>query len=179
MVLNIRGGKGAKKQKNPGTRTQGRALKTKDHSPDSCELYGKILKRLGGNPPFVLVLCEDNVERKCVIRGRFTKRVWMNANDVVIIIYNKECSDKKGEIEHKYDVNEASKLESMGEITSSMFKSSDQPDLLDNIIFANVEEDKGINDDYFSNRKPSNQKTFIADLGENSNSDDEFDIDDI
>jgi len=67
----------------------------------------------------------------------------------------------------------------MGEITSSMFKSSDQPDLLDNIIFANVEEDKGINDDYFSNRKPSNQKTFIADLGENSNSDDEFDIDDI
>lgn len=122
MVRNTKGGNKAKKIKSSRFKTQGRSLRLKKNDNESCELYGKILKKLGGNPPYLNILCEDGIERTCVIRGKHTKRVWMNVGDFVIINYNKELSDNKGEIEHKFENHEISKLINMGEINVKIFK---------------------------------------------------------
>lgn len=175
MVLNKRGGKKSKKQKSAGTRTSARALQLKDSSPDSCELYGKVVKRCGGNPPFVLVLCEDGVERNCVIRGKMCKRVWMNTNDFVIVMINKESSELKGEVQYKYDLSEVSKLEKQGEIVLSKFQlSTDIFNNLDNndIVFGDDDDDEDEGD------IPVNQG--LADLDNNDmDLDDDFNIEDI
>ena len=81
MVLNKRGGNKSKKQKSAGAKTGGRPLRLKDPQPDSSELYGRVTKRNGGNPPIIQVMCEDGVERSCVVRGKMRNRVWMNPND--------------------------------------------------------------------------------------------------
>lgn len=176
MVLNKRGGKKSKKQKSAGTRTNSRALQLKDNSPDSCELYGKVVKRCGGNPPFVLVLCEDGVERNCVIRGKMCKRVWMNTNDFVIVMINKESSELKGEVQYKYDLSEVSKLEKQGEIVLSKYQlSTDIFNNLDNndIVFGDDDDDEDDNND-------SPQNKGLADLDNNDmDLDDDFNIEDI
>ena len=181
MVLNKRGGKNAKKQKSSGTRPQGRALVLRDSSPESCELYGKVVKRLGGNPPQILVLCEDGTERNCVVRGKMCKRVWMNPNDFVIILYNKESNELKGEVQYKYEQNEVSKLEKQGEITLSKFQLS--TDIFNNnnnddIIFG--EEDDDINENVDGVTAKSSG---LADLDnmdvDDDDFEDEFDINDI
>ena len=176
MVLNKRGGKKSKKQKSAGTRTSARALQLKDSSPDSCELYGKVVKRCGGNPPFVLVLCEDGVERNCVIRGKMCKRVWMNTNDFVIVMINKESSELKGEVQYKYDLSEVSKLEKQGEIVLSKYQlSTDIFNNLDNndIVFGDDDDEEDDNND-------SPQNKGLADLDNNDmDLDDDFNIEDI
>ena len=176
MVLNKRGGKKHKKQRSAGTRTQGRALQLKDSSPESCELYGKVVKRCGGNPPFVLVLCEDGIERNCVVRGKMCKRVWMNTNDFVIVMINKESSELKGEVQYKYELGEVSKLEKQGEINLSKFQlSTDIFNNLDNndIIFGDDDDDE-------ENDQDIQENNGLADLDNNNmDLDDEFNIDDI
>ena len=55
------------------------------------------------------LICKNkNIE--CVVRGKMTKRVWMNVGDFVLITYDKESNRDEGEIEHKYDQTEANKL---------------------------------------------------------------------
>ena len=85
MVKNKIGGNKAKKNKNSTDRTAGRPLVIKKADD---ELYGKIIKRLGGEPPIIEVLCSDMETRRCVIRGKMKKRVWMNPDDVVLIKYH-------------------------------------------------------------------------------------------
>ena len=145
MVLNKRGGNKSRRQKRGGTQNHGRALRTRDKQPDSCELYAKVVKRLGGNPPQIMVLCEDGHERNCVVRGKMCKRVWMNPNDFVIILYNKESNELRGEIEYKYEASEISKLEKQGEIVLSKFNVSSElysKEVDDNIVFGEEDDDE-------------------------------------
>lgn len=146
MVRNTKGGNKSKKIKSAGFKTTGRQLKIREKDNDSSQLYGKILKKLGGNPPYLDVLCEDGIERTCVVRGKFVKRIWMNQGDFVIIIYNKELSDSKGEIYHKYENHEISKLVDLGELNLKIYKvnSNDynENESDDNLIFTeNTSED--------------------------------------
>jgi initiation factor 1A len=179
MVKNSRGGNKAKRQKNSGGDTSRRALVTKDNSADSSQLYGKVLKRLGGRPAFVLILCEDGIERKCVIRGKFNKRVWFNENDYVIITYNQTSSDKSGEIEHKYFPHEVAQLVSRGELDESKFKTDNAYDEDDvGIVFAKEEpkkEDDGYGDLW---NQPKTDRVFVANM-DDDDEDDEWNIDDI
>ena len=75
MVRNLRGGNKAKKaKKNYDDNTNSRPLRLKDKSPDSDELYANVISRLGGEPPRVQVICENGIEKRCVIRGKFKKK---------------------------------------------------------------------------------------------------------
>ena len=163
MVLNKRGGKNAKRQSSSSTRTSARSLIIRDKTPESCELYGRVINRFGGNPPQILVLCEDGIERTCVVRGKMVKRVWMNKGDYVIILYNKDSSDNKGEIN-------LSKFKVEGEITTTD----------DGIVFET--EGQRENDDNLHQDINPTKKINIADLDADdcdNFEDDDFNIDDI
>ena len=90
MVYNKRGGNKAKRSKNSRGKISGRSLRTKDNSIESTELYGKVTKRCGGNPPILDVTYEDGVDRRCVLRGKFTKKIWVYPGDIVLLEPNKE-----------------------------------------------------------------------------------------
>jgi len=170
MPRNKVGGNKAKKSANKNTndRSGGRELKIKDKEDDGL-LYGRVKNRLGGNPPYLEVECEDNKTRRCVVRGKMTKRVWMNVGDFVLITYDKESNRDEGEIEHKYDQTEANKLIKIGEIKSNVFNVSVTEDD-DNIVFSNmVEEDV----EYDEN---NNQEDIFGGLSE---SDSDLNIDDL
>lgn len=178
MVLNKRGGNKSKKQKSAGSKTGGRPLRLKDSQPDSSELYGRVTKRNGGNPPIIQVLCEDGVERNCVVRGKMRNRVWMNPNDFVIIIYNKDSSSNAGEIDYKYDPQEVTKLEKLGELSSDKFRT--EKDVInqdDSFVFASEETTKE-ETDCFTMHQGSSQRVTIADL-DGDDEDEEFNFDDI
>jgi translation initiation factor 1A len=51
--------------------------------PEEGELYGRVLKMLGGEN--VMVKCTDNITRRGRIRGKLKRRVWIRDNDIVII----------------------------------------------------------------------------------------------
>lgn len=65
--------------------------------------YGLIIKELGGCS--FLVYCSDKVERRCTLRGKLQKKVWMGVSDIVYIV-KKEDNDRQGYIELKYTQDE-------------------------------------------------------------------------
>lgn len=182
MGKNLKGGNKAKRQKNSTGDNSRRALLTKDNSADSSQLYGKVVKRLGGRPALILILCEDGLERKCIIRGKFNKRVWFNENDYVLITYNQTTSDKTGEIVHKYFPHEVAQLISRGELDEGKFKLGDNMENNDiGIIFAKESDTKKESDysDLWSNDDTSKQRVFVATMGNSDDEDDEWNLDDI
>jgi len=157
-------------------KTSGRSLVTKDNSPDSSELYGKVIKRCGGNPPQILILCEDGIERMCVVRGKMVKKVWMNLGDYVIITYNKDSSKNTGEIAHKYEANEVSKNK---DIKEDLFKGANDINTTGEQGFVFAKEDDTKEDEEHSNMNTHvAQRVNIADL-DCSDDDEEFNIDDL
>ena len=53
------------------------------HLPEGVELFGRVLKMLGGEN--VMVKCTDGMTRRGRIRGKLKRRVWIRDNDIVII----------------------------------------------------------------------------------------------
>ena len=47
------------------------------------EIFGIVTQLLGANQ--LKVMCQDGVERLCRIPGKLKKKVWIRANDVVIV----------------------------------------------------------------------------------------------
>ena len=135
MPRKFKGGKKKSRCKNKLNINRG-PLIVKDKSVNGSQLYGIVNKRLGGKPPYVSVICEDCVTRVCVIRGKFIKTVWINVDDVVLINYNKNNDNLKGEIETKYSVDNISKLKRMGELKYLLDNKKDD-DEEDNIQFTN------------------------------------------
>ena len=74
MVKNTHGGSGHKSQarKNTINPKQTTSSKIRLMNPDDDEVYGQILSILGGG--MCAVLCHDEKERLCVIRGKFRGR---------------------------------------------------------------------------------------------------------
>lgn len=124
MPRPFKGGK--KKSRGKRVRIKKGPLILKDETESGSQLYGIIKQRLGGKPAYVLVKCEDGIERRCVIRGKFTKRVWMNPDDIVLINYNKDSDDKKGEVEVKYNPMEVNKLKELNKLPSILFDDEDE-----------------------------------------------------
>lgn len=59
--------------------------------------------------------CFDGTTRLCHIRGKFRKRVWINAGDIILIGL-REFQDGKADVIHKYSPEEARTLKAYGEI---------------------------------------------------------------
>ena len=152
MPRNKRGGNKAKKGKNaPKGTGRSRPLVIKDKTNN--ELYGKVITVYGGSPCVLEIECEDKINRKCVVRGKQRKIVWMKPGDYVLLEYN---NDNCGEVKHKYTPDEVRKLESMNEL-----KVEDE----DNNIFANDDEDdEDVNeiefDQNYSNKNKKNEIDF-------------------
>ena len=51
--------------------------------PEEGELFGRVLKILGGDQ--LLVKCVDGITLRGRIRGKLRRRIWIRENDIVII----------------------------------------------------------------------------------------------
>ena len=111
-MVNIKGGKNYKK----GKKGKGKAVGKKTITPwaDSPGLmYCQVKKKLGGNR--LEVECNDGQTRQAIIPGSFYKRVWLNANDILLLQIN-EHDTSEGFILYKYDSNEAHHLKTQGDL---------------------------------------------------------------
>ena len=145
MPRPFKGGKKKTRGKRRRAPRQG-PLVLKEENSDIDQLYGKVVNRLGGRPPIILVDCEDGLQRKCVVRGKMIKRgknSYCNPGDIVLINYNKGLEG--GEIEKKYLPRDVTKLKNLGEISESTFKS--QSTVTNNdIVFSNLANEQTMNE---------------------------------
>jgi len=72
MVKNTHGGSGHKSQARKNTVNVKHSSSKLRLSDDEDEIYGQVLKILGGG--MCSVLCQDSIERLCIIRGKFRGR---------------------------------------------------------------------------------------------------------
>lgn len=59
--------------------------------------------------------CADGTIRLCHIRGKFRKRVWINADDIILLGL-RSFEDDKADVIHKYMQDEARTLQAYEEI---------------------------------------------------------------
>jgi translation initiation factor 1A len=64
--------------------------------PEEGELFGRVLKMLGGEN--LVVKCLDGVTRRGRIRGKLKRRIWIRDNDIVIIAPWDFKSEERGDI---------------------------------------------------------------------------------
>jgi len=76
-------GKGGKKQRRGKGGNKDEGTKRELRIKEEGEEYGEIEKTLGNCR--LMVKCSDLIKRNCIIRGKFRKRVWMKAGDVILI----------------------------------------------------------------------------------------------
>jgi translation initiation factor 1A len=108
---NVKGGKGYKKGKKGGRTSKKDITPWADDSPGL--IYAQVKKKLGGNR--LDVECTDEVKRQAIIPGSFLRRVWINANDVVLLQVN-DLNPKEGFILYKYNVDECHQLKTKGDL---------------------------------------------------------------
>lgn len=154
-----KGGKRAKKGKKfVPENTKSKHLLLKD---DKDQEYVKVVSLLGE----CRVKTEDRngTVRICNIRGKMRKRVWIAANDIVLIGL-RDFQDDKGDIIHKYSMAEAKELVKRNEIPANM--------LIIGADDLNNEDDDGI--EWNIVQKPTtSKKTINEDNNSNDNSNDD------
>ena len=64
--------------------------------PEEGELFGRVLKMLGGEN--LIVKCLDGITRRGRIRGKLKRRIWIRDNDIVIIAPWDFKSEERGDI---------------------------------------------------------------------------------
>ncbi len=99
------------KNKNGSSPSAKRALEFKG----DLQEYVVMTKMLGDRR--IMVKLPDGSEMLAIIPGRFRKRCWMKAGDVLLASY-REFQDNKLDIVYKYDMDEARQLARYQEITS-------------------------------------------------------------
>lgn len=73
-----------------------------------------VIRHLGGD--HVLTKCLDGVDRKVRIPGKIRKKVWINEGDIVLVgVW--DFNPTRGDIVHKYERGEISKLLEKGVIS--------------------------------------------------------------
>jgi translation initiation factor 1A len=81
--------------------------------PDDDQVFGVVTEHLGGN--HVRVRCADGETRLGRIPGRMKYRTWINEDDVVIL-EPWDWQDEKGNIEWRYEDQDADQLRREGHI---------------------------------------------------------------
>lgn len=112
--------KGKKRGKNGknNTITEHKELVLKEDGQE----YAKVIKALGTG--HVEADCFDGKKRRCHIRGKMCKRVWINAGNIILIGL-RNFQDKTADVILKYTDDEARRLKSMGELPESTDIESD------------------------------------------------------
>ena len=109
MAKKKKRGKNSKNKK--GAVATKRAIEFKD----AMQEYVVMTKMLGDRR--IMVRLPDATEKLAIIPGRFRKRCWMKAGDVLLASY-REFQDNKLDIIHKYTPEEARQLVNFEEIPS-------------------------------------------------------------
>jgi translation initiation factor 1A len=156
-----KGGKGKRKGKKHADDSK-RELEFKDESQE----YAQVTKMLGNGR--LEASCFDGQTRLCHIRGKFTKRVWINQGDIILIGL-RDYQDGKGDVIHKYSLDEARTLKAYGEIPESVVIGAgggggdeDAGDKGD-IAFGGMSSDE---DEYQSHQKTNNERLVSDDEDE-------------
>lgn len=112
---NAKGGKKFKKGKKQTFHQK--ALIYKD--PKEDQEYGKIIRAVG-NGRFE-IQCFDGKTRMGIIAGNMRKRVWINKDDIILFSkWEFTTDDDKCSIIHKYDTDEARRLQKEGEFPDTI-----------------------------------------------------------
>lgn len=112
---NAKGGKKFKKGKKQTFHQK--ALIYKD--PKEDQEYGKVIRAMG-NGRFE-VQCFDGKVRMGIIAGNMRKRVWVNKDDIILFSkWEFTTEDDKCSIIHKYDIDEARRLQKEGEFPDTI-----------------------------------------------------------
>jgi translation initiation factor 1A len=116
-------------------------------------MYSRVLQILGNRN--VLTFCNDNTIRLCHIRGSIKKDMWINVGDIVLISirdFLRDHDDKyeKGDILHKYDREDYSKLKKDNVINLRLFQCLENISLTDLKKLANS---KDTNEDFLRNNR--------------------------
>jgi translation initiation factor 1A len=112
---NAKGGKKFKKGKKQSFNEK--ALIYKD--PKEDQEYGKVM-RAKGNGRFE-IQCFDGKLRTGILAGNMRKRVWVNKDDIILFSkWEFTTDDDKCSIIHKYDIDEAKRLQREGEFPDTV-----------------------------------------------------------
>jgi len=112
---NAKGGKKFKKGKKQSFNEK--ALIYKD--PKEDQEYGKVI-RAKGNGRFE-IQCFDGKLRTGILAGNMRKRVWVNKDDIILFSkWEFTTDDDKCSIIHKYDIDEAKRLQREGEFPDTV-----------------------------------------------------------
>jgi len=52
-------------------------------TPGQGQLIGKVIGLLGSG--WTVVLCQDGKTRRCRVRGKLRRRIWVKLNDIVLV----------------------------------------------------------------------------------------------
>ena len=109
-----KGGKKKKRGKNAPSLD-----KRKLEFAEDGQAYARVNKMLGDGR--LEAKCSDGKIRICHIRGKFRKRVWINAEDLVLVDI-REYQPDKADVVHKYTNDEDRTLDSYGELINGTAK---------------------------------------------------------
>jgi len=139
--------------------------------PEEGQLYGRVLQVLGNRN--TLVYCNDNVVRLCHIRGSIRKDMWISVGDIVLTStrdFLRDVKDKyeKGDILHKYDREDFSRLKKDITINPKIFSTLETADLNQLKRIKELKVDKNIfnndNDDIFDDAKESDEDVDVDNI---------------
>jgi translation initiation factor 1A len=113
---NFKGGKGFKKKKkhSGGFREKQLILR----NPDDDQEYAQV-KKVNGSGRYQLS-CFDGQDRLGISAGNIRKRYRIHVGDIVLISRWVDIQDSKCSIVHKYDDDEARKLQDQGEFPETV-----------------------------------------------------------
>ena len=106
-----KGGKNRRRGKNENEREK-RELIFKEDGQE----YAQVSKMLGNGR--LEAVCFDGKKRLCHIRGKLRKKVWINAQDIILIGL-RDYQDDKADVIMKYTSEEARNLKAYGELPES------------------------------------------------------------
>jgi len=119
---NFKGGKGFKKKKKQSMfREKQLILK----NPEDDQEYAQV-KKVNGSGRYQL-FCFDGTERLGISAGNIRKKYRISTGDIVLISLWVDIQDSKCSIIHKYDEDEARKLQDKGEFPDSVKLEEDNP----------------------------------------------------
>lgn len=101
-----------KKQRRGKGKTRGQPAPTGDsrvYMPREGQILGVVIRILGGN--HIEVMSADNIRRTIRIPGKIRRRVWVRANDVVVVEpWHDVSEDNKGDLIYRYRPTEIIRL---------------------------------------------------------------------
>lgn len=137
---NTKGGKGHKKAKRTPA-NENKKIDFKEHDQE----YGLILRKLGDCR--FEVKCSDGEKRIGHARGKMRKRIWINANDLVLLSLRQDfTNDNKADIISKYSESDGRKLVRMGELSPTFLQAGEEGDNINDNSEDHIEIDYGENE---------------------------------